>query len=131
MVVLMEEKLLEKTEAPLSLSITQLPFDGRERREKQRVCESFPIRVRGTDASGEAFEVDMVLENISATGLYVRLTRNVKRGANLFIIVRLSPSDRGADSAPLIAMLGKVRRAEQEANGSWGVAVEFTRHRFI
>ena len=127
----LQDQVVDKTEGPISLSSTQLQYEEKERRKKQRVFESFPIRVRGTDANGEAFELDTVLDNISASGLYVRLPGNVERGANLFILVKLSRTDAGTDSAPLVALRGKVRRTKQESNGFWGVAVEFTGHRFI
>ena len=64
--------------------------DGKERRRHIRLCASFPVMVRGQDTSGESFEVNTVLENISAGGLYVRLGRCVKQGTKLFAVVRLS-----------------------------------------
>lgn len=66
-----------------------------DRRRHPRLRVPFPAMLRGKDASGESFEVDAVLDNISAGGLYVRLGRCVKRGARLFAVVRLSTSPAG------------------------------------
>ncbi|HKA56411.1 MAG TPA: hypothetical protein VKJ47_22425 [Candidatus Binatia bacterium] len=53
--------------------------------------------IRGVDASGTAFEINTVLDNMSADGLYVRLRRQVRLGTKLFIVVQLStaPAGRG------------------------------------
>ena len=40
--------------------------------------------------SGKLFEVNAVLDNLSASGLYLRLEPHIKRGAKLFMVVRLS-----------------------------------------
>ncbi len=146
---------------------------GADRRCHPRLCAPFPAIIRGKDASGEPFEVNAALDNISAGGLYVRLERCVKRGMKLFVIVRLSnttvgwglrmrpgalsarhavrawrrvvrqatrgwgavvqPSTSlvGTTPAPLIAIRGVVIRAEPQLNGMCGVAVAFTRHRFL
>ena len=71
-----------------------------ERRRHLRLYEPFPATVRGVDASGEPFEVSTVLDNISASGLYMQLGRCVKRGTKLFILVRMSTTPAGW-SAPL------------------------------
>src|SRR5438270_3427276 len=52
---------------------------GAERRRRPRLYEPFPVMVRGVDASGTSFEINTVLDNMSADGLYVRLRRQVRR----------------------------------------------------
>jgi hypothetical protein len=68
---------------------------GADRRRHPRLRTPFPAILRGKDASGESFEVNAVLDNISAGGLYVRLERCVKRGTRLFVVVRLSATSAG------------------------------------
>ena len=47
-------------------------------RTKPRINASFTAKVRGVDARGKAFEVDVVVENLSAGGLYVRLPHQLR-----------------------------------------------------
>ena len=52
---------------------------GGERRQHPRLSEPFPVLVRGVDAYGEALEINTVLDDFSAGGLYVRLRWRVER----------------------------------------------------
>lgn len=100
-----------------------------ERRRYTRLYEPLPVRVRATDVGGEAFEIQTVLDNFSAGGLYVRLAQQVELGARLLAVVRLA----AAPAAPplRIAVRGIVRRVELQPDNQWGVGVQFTRHRFL
>ena len=40
------------------LHVTVLENDGPERRGKPRLYEAFPVKVRGSDESGHAFEIE-------------------------------------------------------------------------
>ncbi len=100
-----------------------------ERRRALRVELPFPVTVRGTDATGEYFTVDTVLDNLSACGLYFRLPRSVAPGAKLFVVVRLALGSE-PEAAPGVAMRGVVVRAEL-LDGRCGVAVSFDQHRFL
>jgi PilZ domain len=102
----------------------------RERRRQERIHEPFPVTIRSVDASGEAFEIQTVLDNISASGFRVRLERHVKRGAKVFAIVRLSTSLPEVP-APRVAVRGVVLGVEPQDDGTWRVAVNFTSHRFL
>lgn len=103
----------------------------RARLHHLRLYEPFPITVRGVDANGESFEVNTVLDNISAGGLYMRLGRRVEVGARLFAIVRLSITQSEPVSVPRVAIRGVVVRIEPLPDSTWGVAVKFTHHRFL
>ena len=96
-----------------------------------RLYEPFPVMVRGVDANGESFEVNTVLDNISAGGLYVRLGRRVELGTRLFAIARLSVTPSEAGPGPRVAIRGVVVRAEPLPDSTWGVALKFTHHRFL
>jgi PilZ domain len=102
----------------------------RERRRQERIYEPFPVTIRSVDASGEAFEIQTVLDNFSASGFRVRLARRVERGARVFAIVRLSTSPPEVP-APRLAVRGAVLAVEPQRDGTWSVAVNFTRYRFL
>jgi hypothetical protein len=104
--------------------------DG-ERRLRPRIYERFPLRVRGSYASGERFDVETVLDNIGSKGLYVRLARDIEPGSDLFVVVRLSAANNGQVFAPRVAIHGEVLRTEPQADGLYGVAIEFHHRRFL
>jgi hypothetical protein len=110
---------------------TPTPYTGTERRIKPRIFEHFRATVHGMNLNGEPFTVETVLENISATGLYLRLSEAVELGAELLVVSRLANPANGRNSGPLLAISGNVVRLD-EANGeSRGVAVEFSLTRFL
>lgn len=106
----------------------QTAAGGVERRGKPRINEPFPAEVRGVDASGELFQAETVLDNLSASGLYLRLARRVERDTEVSIVTRLSsvPTE-GA----LVAMRGVVVRTEPQVDGSYGMAVVLEQHLFL
>ena len=105
-------------------------FFGEERRLKLRLYGSFPATVRGVNDAGEVFEIDASIENIGAGGLYLRMAQKVLPGSKLFIVTRLTALP-GAVSAPKLALRGTVLRAEPQPDGTCGVAVGVTSHRFL
>jgi hypothetical protein len=107
------------------------PYTGKERRIKPRIFEQFRATVHGVNADGEAFTVETVLENISATGLYLRLTQAVEVGTELLVVSQLSNPSNGKTSGPLLAMGGTVVRVGEATSDACGVAVEFTHTRFL
>lgn len=105
--------------------------EGVERRVKPRIDRPFPATVRGMDAGGEAFEINTVLDNLSADGLYLRLRQRVQPGTVLSIIIRLSSAPMNGVHAPRIAIDGVVLRAELKPDGTCGIAIKLTHHRFL
>ncbi|HEV8129688.1 MAG TPA: PilZ domain-containing protein [Acidobacteriota bacterium] len=102
-----------------------------ERRRDYRFSFPFPARVRAVDAGGETFQADVVIDNISAGGLYIRLSRSVRTGEEIFAVIRLSTEKGGNARVPRLAMLGTVVRAEPKVNGECGVAVTSRATRFL
>jgi len=96
-----------------------------------RLYESFPVFLRGMDARGTAFEIDTVLDNLCSGGCYLRMGRHLDVGMRLFGIISLYSTPSLARPAPRIAVRGVVRRVEPQPDGRWGVAMQFTRHRFL
>lgn len=106
-------------------------FRHDEQQHEIRLYEPFPVHIRSVDATGQAFECQTVLDNFSADGFYVRLGRRLEPGTRVFAVVRLTTSPDPDVAAPRVAVRGIVVRAEPHSNGRWGIAVQFTRHRFL
>ena len=109
---------------------TRQHSEWRERPE--RSYDPFRVRVRGRDAAGKIFKVMTFLDNICEGGLYVSLDRRVAGGAPLSLFVSFStarPDDTAR--APRLCARGVVLRSEPLPGGLCGVAVVFTRHRFL
>ena len=102
---------------------------GGERRRSGRLTAPFPTFVRGVNAAGHAFEHDTTLENINGRGVYLVVPEAVEVGTKLFLVVRFT--DREDVPAPRVALRGRVVRIEPHPSGGRGVAVAFTRHRFL
>lgn len=83
-------------------------------------------RVWGVDSEDHPFSLDCVLDNISASGLYLRLPRRLKFSASISIAVRL-PNGPGR----FAAINGTVIRDHKEHDGHTGVAVKIIEHSFI
>jgi hypothetical protein len=99
-----------------------------ERRRKPRVFNRFITSVSGVNASGEPFEVETALDNLSAGGLYIRLRQRVNENTKLKLLIHLAESRDVV--APVVETQGIVLRSEPKLNGEYGIAVKFTRHRF-
>jgi hypothetical protein len=95
-----------------------------------RIAAPFPITVRGAER-GARFTLHTVLDNLSATGLYLRLARPVAPDTLLFVVVRLAPAEDAPIAAPGVAARCEIVRMERQAEGSWGIAMRFMRQRFL
>lgn len=98
-----------------------------ERRAKPRLKEPFPTRAWGTDAAGRTFEIDGVLDNISSTGLYLRIPRQMKSGAELSVVIKFLNGQDGATAL----LLGQVLRDEPQPDGDHGLALAIREHHFL
>jgi hypothetical protein len=113
---------------PLTESITHRQGALYERRSKPRSTNALPARVWGVDVDDHPFSLDCMLDNISASGLYLRLPRRMKFSATLSLVVRLLHGPFQGMSA---AIKGTVIRNERERAGDTGIAVRIVEHRFI
>jgi PilZ domain len=100
-----------------------------ERRTKARIQECFPVTVR-VNRKSEAFKTDTVIENLSSSGLYMKLPFDVEQGTKLFALLLLSPVGSG-ESASRVALRGVVTRSDPQPEGTYGVAVVIKQHRFV
>lgn len=99
-----------------------------DRRAKPRIGGSFPTRVCGVSACGEAFEVDTVLDNVSANGGYLRIGERLEPGDEVFLRVHLGSV---AGSGATVDIQGTIVRVEPQPEGVFGVAVGFCQYRLL
>ena len=99
-----------------------------ERRSKPRSNDVLPARVWGVDIDDQPFSLDCHLDNISASGLYVRLPRRMKFSATISLVVRLL---NGPDEGTVAAIKGTVMREEIESDGHRGIGIRIVEHKFI
>jgi hypothetical protein len=83
------------------------------------------------DPAGHAFKEDTQLENLSVGGLFLRLSRYIPEGSSVLVSVRLSSIP--AQQAPALRLVARstVLRSALQADGTWGIAVEFRRRRIL
>jgi PilZ domain-containing protein len=104
---------------------------GPERRNKPRIKETFPATVRGVDINGHPFKTETELDNLSASGLHLRLNNSVEEGTKLSIVVQFANQLNVDGPSARMAADGVVLRAEKTHNGSYGLGVLFTKYRFL
>ena len=102
----------------------------KERRLTARIEAPFPARLKGVDSTGRVFTEHSVLDNLSNGGLHMCVMRDIPLGVEVTVAVRLS-ADAGFAPVLRLAARGTVVRTEPRPDGSWGVAVEFTRRRIL
>lgn len=102
-----------------------------ERRSKVRNYEPFPAKVQCTDPNGDLFEIDTVLDNLSTSGLYLRMAQKVQEGDQLSIRIKLPPVSDVAAPGLNVSTEGEVLRVDCLKSDSFGVAVRFTRYRVL
>src|SRR6266699_4518127 len=83
---------------PKMRTLVQIELTGasqvmKESRSSARIDAAYPARLRGVDVNDQPFKEETVLQNLSAGGLYVRLKRVVREGAEVSLAVRLSTAE--------------------------------------
>ena len=104
-----------------------------ERREKPRIHCAYPAKVSGTAAGGASFEESTFINDLSASGLFLRLKTEIVPQSGLSVVFRVSKSAPlvGQGRGPLIAVEGSVVRAQVQQDGTFGVAVKIQSPRFL
>jgi hypothetical protein len=113
---------------PLTESMLLAPPAHYERRSKPRSTGALPARVWAVDSDDNPFSFDCFLDNISASGLYLRLPRRMNFSAAISLVVKLTHGPFQDMSA---AIKGTVIRHRRESDGDTGIAVRIVEHRFI
>src|SRR6185436_16993906 len=99
-----------------------------ERRAKPRSSDTLPARVWGVDIDDQPFSFDCLLDNMSPSGLYLRMPRRMKFSAVLSLVVRLP---NGPAEGRIAAIKGRVVRDEIEPGGHTGMGISIIEHCFI
>ena len=99
-----------------------------ERRSKPRSHDLLPARVWGVDIDDQPFSLDCHLDNMSASGLYLRLPRRMKFSSSISLIVRLL---NGPVEGMVAAIKGTVMREELKSDGHRGIGIRIVEHEFI
>lgn len=99
-----------------------------ERRAKIRISQPFPTTVSGIDSRGEPFEFDCVLENMSSTGLYLKIPRKLEQGSEVKMMVKLSSVPSSGAGA---SIRGVTVRSVPQDDESWGLAVAISDYSFV
>jgi hypothetical protein len=99
-----------------------------ERRAKPRSSEALPARVWGVDIDDQPFSFDCHLDNMSASGVYLRMPRRMEFSSRISLVVRLFHGPPGGMSA---AIKGTVIRDESKPDGHRGIGIRIIEHRFI
>src|SRR4029450_5271552 len=97
-----------------------------ERRGKPRLNDPLPARVWGIDSEGEMVGFDCLLDNLSSSGLFLKLPKSLKLSSQISLVVRLL-----SGSGLMAAIRGKVLRDEPQLDGSRGIAVRITEHHLL
>ncbi len=90
-----------------------------------------PAMVRGVGTSGEAFESETHLNDLSAGGLHLSLEQSVTKGSELFVIIWLAASPNTEVATPRVAVRGSVVRVEEISGGTYRVAMTITHYKFL
>src|SRR6266542_5621633 len=96
-----------------------------------RITIPFPVKIRSIDASGQAFEMEAVIDNLSTGGLYMRVPRLLATNAEVVAVISLFPSRETPAQKSRVAIRGTVLRCEPQPDGTCGVAVGFSSYRFV
>jgi len=99
-----------------------------ERRTKPRSNDALPARVWGVDSEDQPFSIDCNVENISSSGVYLRMPRRMKFSSAISLVVRLL---NGPMEGAAAAIKGIVIRDQVEADGQPGIGIRIVEHRFI
>jgi PilZ domain len=123
---------MNRLDANLSLAYGSTPDnDLIERRSVPRIATPFPATLRGVNQAGDRFRIDTVLGNFSAAGLFLRLVLPIEPGTTMFVVVRFTVAPADGLAAPGAAARAVVVWAAPQPDGAWGIALKFTRQRFL
>ena len=94
-----------------------------EQHKSRLIQGPFPALVRGLDVAGQKFETETILEHLSPSIFYLRLSKAVESDSRLFVITRVARAK--------IALLCVVRIIEPPAEGHYGLIADIKHCRFL
>jgi hypothetical protein len=104
--------------------------DSPERRLKPRFRCNYPAWIQGYDENGEVFEEIGKAVNLSRSGVYLLLNREIPEGMDLTIRISI-PTENPKLGTSKLAVRGKVVRGEFQSETIFGIAVKFQEYRFV
>jgi hypothetical protein len=113
---------------PIAESLFRTRRPPVERRAKPRSNDALPARVWGVDSEDQPFSFDCKVDNISGSGVYLRIPRRMKFSSAISLVVRLLSGPMEGAAA---AIKGIVIRDQVEADGHRGIGIRIVEHRFI
>ena len=99
-----------------------------ERRSKPRSHDALPARVWGVDVDDQPFSYDCELDNMSASGMYLRIPHRMKFSSAISLVVRLL---NGPVDGMMAAIKGTVIRDEVHSDGHRGIGIRIIEYKFI
>lgn len=99
-----------------------------ERRNKPRLYEEFRGTVERIDNDGQPLPQDCLIQNMSASGLYLHGEGKFVQDDQIKVIVELFIEGQTGST---VETVGRVLRVEAQPNGNQGLAMEFSQHRFL
>jgi hypothetical protein len=101
-----------------------------DRRVKPRIECDYLAVVEGVNGNGRKYKDQAKLVNLSASGLFMLVPRDIVNGSKLSVTIHLSECQTSPD-APRLATNGTVVRTEPCTAGMCGVAIKFHNYRFL
>jgi hypothetical protein len=101
-----------------------------DRRAKPRIECDYPAIVEGMNGDGKKFHDHAQLVNLSASGLFMLVDRDLYNGSRLTVTIHLDTSTMNPET-PKLATNGIVVRSGPHISGMCGVAVKFQNYRFL
>src|SRR5687767_7483188 len=102
-----------------------------ERRQKPRIKEPFKVEVSGKNALGEIFVFDTVIDNLSSTGVFLKLPLDISFGTKVTMLIRLAIGQVDRPEVAKVSIEAMVIRKELLESESWGVAFKILKRRFV
>jgi hypothetical protein len=101
-----------------------------ERRQKPRFKSDYPARIRGYTSNGKLFEEVGRAINLSRSGVYILLNREIPNGSKLSILITF-PNGLLKIGTSKLAVPGVVVRGETHSDTVYGIGVKFDDYRFL
>jgi len=106
-----------------------LALSGIDRRTTQRFQMRLPLTVRWTTGSAIG-ETSTESRDVSSRGVYFYLSRDVKEGSAVEILLTL-PNEITLAGPVRVRCLGRIQRTENRAEGTVGVVAAIERYEFL
>jgi hypothetical protein len=100
-----------------------------ERRSKPRIHCDYPAIIRGHEKDGRNYEESGRVINLSASGIFVLLSRSVQNGSLVSIKIALPTGNLDWGTSRL-AISGVVLRGKSYPDCLYGIAIKILHYRF-